>query len=292
MAKRDGRGGVLLRADRVYYAEGISPRFHRVRHANVKFYGSGIGSFDFEKLSTLKVRVLDVSYNDGRLFFPNLLLALPLFKKLTLLKLKQTNFFNMAPEAMVSALAETNITELDLTGNFIGGSTVSLRGLKLRSLRVSNTMIGSAAPLDGLLVEKLEFLDLSHNDLGSRSGEKKLEVLGEYLKQSTTLFSLNMSYNCLNAQRNDVILKFIESLGVLESKLDGPSNHDFTGNFSTTSTDVSAALESFHQRRTKRDDRRRTLCAMIFVSEQAGNIWHELLEKHGGLELFKLIFHY
>ena len=263
MAKRDGRGGVLLRADRVYYADGIHPNFHRVRHAIARHLGPSIQTFDLKKLSTLEVKVLDLSYNRGDLLYPDLILELPFFKKLKILKLKQTNFFHTDPEAMVSAIARTNIKGLDLTSNFIGNSTLSLHGLKLRSLRASNTMIGADAPLDGLLVPELECLDLSHNDLGSKKGEEKLAALGAYLRQSKTLFSLNMSYNNLNAQSDGVMEEFISSLEVLESNLKGFSNHDFRGNFSRTSPEVSAALEKFHQRRTKREPRWRRMRVML-----------------------------
>ena len=173
---------------------------------------------------------------------------------------------------MVSAIARTNIKGLDLTSNFIGNSTLSLHGLKLRSLRASNTMIGADAPLDGLLVPELECLDLSHNDLGSKKGEEKLAALGAYLRQSKTLFSLNMSYNNLNAQSDGVMEEFISSLEVLESNLKGFSNHDFRGNFSRTSPEVSAALEKFHQRRTKREPRWRRMRVMLWIREQEENI--------------------
>ena len=272
MAKRDRRGRVLLRAERVYYADGIHPKFHRVNRAIARRFGPGIKTFDLKKLSTLKVKVLDLSYNKGELFYTNLISTLPLFKKLKLLKLKQNNFFNTAPEAMVSAIAQTNIKGLDLTSNYIGDSTVSLHGLKLKSLRASNTMIGADAPLNGLLVPGLKFLDLSHNDLGSKNGEEKLKALGKYLKQSKTLFSLNMSYNNLNAQSDRVMKKFIFSLGVLEFNLKGFSNHDFRGNFSRTSPKVSMALEEFHQRRTKREPRWRRMRVMLWIREQEENI--------------------
>jgi hypothetical protein len=270
MAKRDGRGRVFLRAERVYYAGRIHPDFHRVDRAIVRHLGPSIETFDLEKLSTLEVKKLDLSYNEGRLFYTNLISTLPFFKKLRLLKLKQTNFFNTTPEAMVSAIAQTNITGVDLTSNYMGDSTVSLRGLKLISLRASNTMIGSGTPLDGLLVPDLEFLDLSHNDLGSRNGEEKLAALGEYLEESTTLFYLNLSYNSLNAQSDGVMKKFISSLEVLEKNIEGFSNHDFSGNFSRGK--VSAALEKFHQRRTKREPRWRRMRVMLWIREQEENI--------------------
>ena len=261
-----------MSAERVYYADGIHPPFQKVKRAIVRHYGSGIKTFDLKKLSTLEVEVLDLSYNKGELFYSNLISTLPFFKKLKLLKLKQTNFFNTDPEAMVSAIARTNIKGLDLTSNYVGDSTVSLHGLKLKSLRASNTMIGTDAPLDGLLAPGLKFLDLSHNDLGSKNGEEKLKALGEYLMQSKTLFSLNMSYNNLNAQGDRVMERFIFALEVLESNLKGFSDHDFRGNFARTAPKVSAALEEFHQRRTKREPRWRRMRVMLWIREQEGNI--------------------
>ena len=287
MAMRDRGNPVLLRAKKVHVARGIHPAVHRAKKVVLGHLGYGIRTFEFRDLSNLKIEVLDVSYNDGSIFYPNLIDTLPLFKNLTLLKMKNTCFINAPSEAMVSAIAQSNITGLDLSGNFIGSSTVSLRGLKLRSLRLGNTMIGSDTPLHGILPPGLEFLDLSNNDFGSEKGEEKLKSLGEYLIQSTKLSSLNMRNNCLNAQRDEVMKFFIRSLEVLESNLDGPSNHDFRGNFSRTSPEVSAALESFHQRKAKRDDRWRTLSVMLWIREQEGNIWTNI-----SLEIVKLIFHY
>ena len=222
MARRHRGSGVLLRAHKVHYTQGVHPHFHRVQHAVLTFYGPRLNLLDFGSFAKLKLRVLDLSCNNGSLFFDNLSKALPLFNRLTRLKLRQTNFFGTNPESVIAALAQTNVRELDLTGNPMGNTEISLHGLELESLRLGNTMIGASTPLDGLLIPGLKSLDLSQNDLGSENGEPKLEALRLYLeKKSTTLCSLNLSYNMLSAQGDEVMERFVTTLGRLEASPEG-----------------------------------------------------------------------
>lgn len=275
-------------------------------------------NIDFDALlASSSLQKLNLEDNQGAYFFPQFTRALKKNTTLRSLNLKRTNIGGNNADLIFASIATTKISSLNLAENYLYhnkgkpfASLALLKPLQLAKLNLSGNGLGSVGwrsssnPLDSIdpyvFHEGLQAasccskLTMKWNDFGAWQDHAvvKLQILGDFMAENSTIRRLNFQYNGLMAQRDDVVEDFVGKMRLHESRLleegNGCSFHNFEGNFSSISLKIAASLNEVHQSFSKVDAFvMKQISAVLFVWEVSGksDLW-----KNFPIELIREIY--